>query len=100
MYTMLLNLVMNRMKDMMILKEKKENYQVLKKRLRAMEGNKVFGATAKEMCLVSDFLIPAKFKILDFYQYEGHTFPKIHLNMYYRKMVAHVEDEKFMIHCF
>ncbi|XP_050908561.1 white-opaque regulator 2 [Lathyrus oleraceus] len=31
----------------------KENFQILEKRLRAMEGDQVFGAAAKEMCLVS-----------------------------------------------
>ena len=78
----------------------KENYQMLEKRLRAMEGDQVFGATAKEMCLVSGLVIPAKFKTPDFDRYEGHSCPKSHLIMYYRKMAAHVEDDKLMIHCF
>ncbi|XP_050909226.1 uncharacterized protein LOC127123003 [Lathyrus oleraceus] len=78
----------------------KENYQMLEKRLRAMEGDQVFGATAKEMCLVSGLVIPAKFKTPDFDKYEGHSCPKSHLIMYYRKMAAHVEDDKLMIHCF
>lgn len=47
----------------------KENFQILKKRLRAMEDDKVFGATAREMCLVSDLVIPAKFKTPDFDRY-------------------------------
>ncbi|XP_050916132.1 uncharacterized protein LOC127131245, partial [Lathyrus oleraceus] len=78
----------------------KENYQMLEKRLRAMEGDQVFGATAKEMCLVSGLVIPAKFRTPDFDKYEGHSCPKSHLIMYYRKMAAHVEDDKLMIHCF
>ncbi|XP_050902689.1 uncharacterized protein LOC127115069, partial [Lathyrus oleraceus] len=78
----------------------KENYQLLEKRLRAMEGDQVFGATAKEMCLVSGLVIPAKFRTPDFDKYEGHSCPKSHLIMYYRKMAAHVEDDKLMIHCF
>ena len=73
---------------------------MLEKRLRAMEGDQVFGATAKEMCLVSGLVIPAKFKTPDFDRSEGHSCPKSHLIMYYRKMVAHVEDDKLMIHCF
>ncbi|XP_050889610.1 uncharacterized protein LOC127094888 [Lathyrus oleraceus] len=44
----------------------KENFQILEKRLRAMEGGQVFGATAKGMCLVSGLVIPAKFKTPDF----------------------------------
>ncbi|XP_050890237.1 uncharacterized protein LOC127095610, partial [Lathyrus oleraceus] len=49
-----------------------------------------------KFCLV----IPAKFKTPDFDKYEGHSCPKSHLIMYYRKMAAHVEDDKLMIHCF
>lgn len=36
------------------IKGMKENFQILEKRLRAMEGDKVFGAAAREMRLVSD----------------------------------------------
>ncbi|XP_050877935.1 uncharacterized protein LOC127081758 [Lathyrus oleraceus] len=68
----------------------KENFQILEKRLRAMEGDQVFGGAAKEMCLVSGLVIPAKFKTPDFDRYEGHSCPKSHLIMYYRKMDAHV----------
>lgn len=81
-------------------KEMKEGFQTLEKRFRAIERDQVFGVTAKEMCLVSGLMIPAKFKTLEFDKYKGHTFPKSHLIMYYRKMVAHVEDDKLMIHCF
>ncbi|XP_050877821.1 uncharacterized protein LOC127081623 [Lathyrus oleraceus] len=82
------------------IKGTKENFQILEKRLRAMEGDQVFGAAAREMCLVSGLVIPAKFKTPDFDRYEGHTCPKSHLVIYYRKMVAHVEDDKLMIHFF
>ncbi|XP_050875853.1 uncharacterized protein LOC127079510 [Lathyrus oleraceus] len=78
----------------------KENSQILEKRLRPMEGDQVFNATAKEICLVSSLVFPAKFKTPNFDKYEGHSCPKSHLIMYYRKMVAHVEDDKPMIHCF
>ncbi|XP_050875618.1 uncharacterized protein LOC127079255 [Lathyrus oleraceus] len=61
----------------------KENFQILEKRLRAMEGDQVFGANAKEMCLVSGLVIPAKFKTPDFDRYEGHSCPKSHLIIYY-----------------
>lgn len=80
------------------LKGIKENFQILEKRLRAMEGDQVFGAASREMCLVFGLVIPMKFKTPDFDRYEGHTCPKSHLVMYYRKMAAHVEDDKLMIH--
>ncbi|XP_050909945.1 uncharacterized protein LOC127123809 [Lathyrus oleraceus] len=82
------------------IKGMKENLQILEKRLRAMDDNKVFGAATREICLVSDLMIPVKFKTPDFDKYESHSCPKSHLIMYYRKMVAHVEDDKLMIHCF
>ncbi|XP_050896561.1 uncharacterized protein LOC127103338 [Lathyrus oleraceus] len=78
----------------------KENFQILEKRLRVMEGDQVFGVAAREMCLVSSLVIPTKFKTPDFDKYEGRTCPKSHLVMYYWKMVAHVEDDKLMIHFF
>lgn len=61
----------------------KENYQILEKRLRAMEVDQVFGAAAREICLVYGLVIPTKFKTPDFDRYEGHSFPKSHLVMYY-----------------
>lgn len=65
-----------------------------------MEGDQVFGAAVKEMCLVSGLVIPAKFKMSDFDKYKGHACSKIHIIMYYRKMAANVEDDKLMIHYF
>lgn len=81
-------------------REVKENMQLLEKKFRDLKGDHVFGSAAKEMCLVSGLVIPAKFKTPDFDKYKGHTCPKSHLIMYYRKMAAHVEDDKLMIHCF
>ncbi|XP_050897174.1 uncharacterized protein LOC127103990 [Lathyrus oleraceus] len=78
----------------------KENFQILEKRLRAMKGDQVFGVAAKEMCLVFGLVILVKFKTLGFDKYEGHSCPKSHLIMYYRKMAAHVEDDKLMIYLF
>ncbi|XP_050897366.1 uncharacterized protein LOC127104210 [Lathyrus oleraceus] len=81
-------------------REVKENMQLLEKKFRYLEGDHVFGSSAKEMCLVSELVIPAKFKTPDFDKYKRHSCPKSHLIMYYLKMVAHVEDDKLMIHCF
>lgn len=75
-------------------------YQTFEKRLRAIEGNDVFGAASMDMCLVPDLVLPAKFKAPDFEKYEGHTFPKTHLVMYIRKMAAYSRNDKLLIHCF
>lgn len=82
------------------IKGMKENLQILEKRLRAMDGDKVFGVGARKICLVSDLVISAKLKTPNFDKYESHSCPESHLIMYYRKMVAQVEDDKLMIHCF
>lgn len=63
-------------------------------------GDHIFDIVAKEMCHVSGLVILKKFKTLDFDKYKGHTFPKSLLIMYYRKMDAHVQDDKLMIHYF
>lgn len=61
------------------LEDVKEKYQTLEKRMRAMEGNDVFGAAAMDMCLVPDLVLPKKFKTPDFEKYKGHTCPRSHL---------------------
>ncbi|XP_050877450.1 uncharacterized protein LOC127081210 [Lathyrus oleraceus] len=66
------------------IKGTKENYPILENILRAMEGDKVFGANIREICLVFGLVIPAKSKTPDFNKYEGHSCLKIHLIMYYR----------------
>ncbi|XP_058729077.1 uncharacterized protein LOC131601309 [Vicia villosa] len=78
----------------------KEQYHTLEKRLRAMEGNDYFGVAAENMCLVSNFVMPAKFKTPEFEKYKGNTCPRSHLTMYYRKMAAYTQNDKLLIHCF
>ncbi|XP_058745950.1 uncharacterized protein LOC131618811 [Vicia villosa] len=77
-----------------------EQFQTLEKRLRAMEGNEFFSIDAGNMCLVSDLVMPAKFKTPEFEKYKGHTCPRSHLVMYVRKMAAYTNNQKFLIHCF
>src|SRR3954470_870927 len=78
----------------------KEQYQFLEKRLRAMEGADYFEVAAENMCLVSDVVMPAKFKTPEFEKYKGNTCPRSHLTMYYRKMAAYTKNDKLLIHCF
>lgn len=78
----------------------KEKCQALERRLRAIKGNDVFCATAMDMCLVPDLVLPTKFKTLDFEKYKGHTCPKSHMIMYFRKMYAYSRTDKLLIHCF
>lgn len=61
----------------------KKKYQTLEKRVEVIEGNNIFVVAVIDMCLVTDLVIPAKFKTPDFEKYEVHTCPKIHLMMYF-----------------
>jgi len=79
----------------------KDKLEVLKKRLRVIEGGGSYEfGDAAGLCLVPGVVIPPKFKVPDFEKYKGTTCPKSHLTMYCRKMAAHVNNEKLLIHCF
>ncbi|XP_050918550.1 uncharacterized protein LOC127135978 [Lathyrus oleraceus] len=57
---------------------------MVEERFKAMEGPDTFGLDAADMCLVSGVKIPPKFKVPSFE----------------KKMVAHSDDEKLLIHFF
>lgn len=65
-----------------------------------MEGGDIFGIVAMDMCLVSDLVIPTKFKSHDIEKCKGHTCPRSHLVMYFSKMSAHTKNDKLLIHYF
>jgi len=79
----------------------KSKLEILEERLRMIEGASAceFGDVAG-LCLVSDVVIPPKFKVPEFVKYKGFTCPKSHLIMYCRKMAAHAHDEKLLMHFF
>lgn len=60
----------------------------------------MFGAAAMDMCLVSDLVMPAKFKTHEFEKYKGHICPKIQLVVYYRNMASYTKNHKLLIHSF
>lgn len=75
-------------------------YQTLEKRVKAMEGNNIFGATTMDMCLVMNLVIPTKFKTTDIKKYKSHTSPKSHLVMYFWNLASHTKNDKLLIQCF
>lgn len=77
-----------------------ERLRALEKKIKPIEGNNIFSSTAMNMRLVSNLVIPSKFKTPDFEKDKGKTFPRSHLVMYFRKMAAHTENDKLIIHCF
>ena len=69
--------------------------------MKAIEGlnaSKEMGAA--ELTLVSDLVLPPKFKTLEFEKFNGGTCPMAHLTMYYRKMTGYTNNDKLLIHCF
>ncbi|XP_027905805.1 uncharacterized protein LOC114165360 [Vigna unguiculata] len=79
----------------------KGKLEILKERLRAIEGNKSYGfSDVIGLSLVPDVVIPPKFKVLEFEKYRGTTCPKSQITMNCRKMAGHTHDEKLFIHFF
>ena len=63
--------------------EGREKLDLIKERLRAIEGTGDYPfADVMELCLVLDVIIPLKFKVPDFDKYKGTTYPRNHLKMY------------------
>ena len=81
--------------------EEKEKFDLIEERLKAIEGigDYPFADMAK-LCLVSDVVIPPKFKVPDFDKYKITTCPKNHLKMYCQMMGAYSRDKKLLMHIF
>ena len=81
--------------------EEVSKFQLLEKRLQAIEGTDKFGALdAQSLSLVSNLVIPPKFKVPEFEKFNGTTDPSVHIRMYLRKMAGYEKNEKLLIHCF
>ena len=81
--------------------EKKGKLDHIEERLRAIEGGGDYAfADMANLYLVSDVIIPPKFKVSDYDKYKGTTCLKNHLKMYCRKMGAYAKDEKLLMHFF
>src|SRR3954462_15395568 len=77
-----------------------EKYQQLEDRMKAMEIQKIPGLDFNDLGLVSDIVIPPKFKVPVFAKYDGVSCPKLHLRSYVRKIQPHATDNKLWIHFF
>ena len=77
-----------------------DKYELLKERLKAIEGINMGGIDASELSLVHGLIIPPKFKTPDFEKYDDTKCPATHLTMYYRKMAVHTNNDKLLIYCF
>ncbi|XP_058726476.1 uncharacterized protein LOC131597828 [Vicia villosa] len=77
-----------------------DQFQEMRKEIKALKGKNSFGKNAYDMCLVPNVKIPAKFKVPDFEKYKGSSCPQSHLTIYCRKMATHTDDDKLLIHYF
>ncbi|XP_050876893.1 uncharacterized protein LOC127080623 [Lathyrus oleraceus] len=76
------------------------DYHLFDDRVRAIEGFSSFGIDARDLCVVSNVVLPQKFKVLDLPKYKGLNCPHSHLTMYCRKMASHIDNDNLLIHCF
>ena len=78
-----------------------EKYELLKERMRVMEGiNIPISVDATKLSLVPGLVIPYKFKIPTFDKYDYTKCLTTHLTMYCRKMSAYTDNDKLLIYCF
>src|SRR4051812_3036235 len=75
-------------------------YQQLEERMKAMETQKIPGLDFNDLGLISDVVIPPKFKVPVFAKYDGVSCPKLHMRSYVRKIQPHTTDNKLWIHFF
>ncbi|XP_057951016.1 uncharacterized protein LOC131145854 [Malania oleifera] len=73
----------------------------LEERLRPIEGTRTAStARPSDYCLVPNVVLPPKFKMPDFENFDRTTCPQTHLRMYCQSMATYTDNEKLMIHCF
>ena len=76
-------------------------FDLIEERLRAMKGEDVYDIVdVNRISLVSDLVLPLKFKMPKFEKYNGTKCPSTHLFMFCRKMVGYTKNKKLLIHCF
>ena len=71
------------------------------KKLKEIEGvDNLESVDARELSLVTDLVIPPKFKMPKFEKYNGIKCLENHLATYYNKMAGNAHDEGLLIHVF
>lgn len=68
--------------------------------LRANREKKNFGKNARDLSLVPNVKLPAKFKVPDFEKYKGDTCPETHLTLDARRMSAYTDNHQVLIYFF
>ncbi|XP_050896856.1 uncharacterized protein LOC127103653 [Lathyrus oleraceus] len=66
----------------------------------AIEGFSAHGFDSRELCLVSNVVLPHKFKVPDLAKYRGLSYPRSYITMYCRKMASYIDNDELLIHFF
>ncbi|KAA3473758.1 hypothetical protein EPI10_024114 [Gossypium australe] len=73
----------------------------LEEKFREMEtADRRYGVGTKDLSLVSDLVLPPKFKIPDFEKYNGTSCPEVHITMFCRRMAGHINTWKDLAQAF
>ena len=76
-------------------------WAALEEILRVVKGSDFYDLIrATKICLVSNVVVPKKFRVPKFVNYMGLKCPNTHLRSYYNKTVKVIHDEKLLIHFF
>ncbi|XP_050889365.1 uncharacterized protein LOC127094590 [Lathyrus oleraceus] len=75
-------------------------YMLLDDKMRAIEGFSDFGTNVRDLCFVSNVVLPQKLKVPDLLKYKGLSWPHSHITMYCRKMASYIDNDDLLIHCF
>ncbi|KAI5402664.1 hypothetical protein KIW84_050311 [Lathyrus oleraceus] len=80
--------------------ERDRKVDALAEKIRAMECQNSLGFDVTNMGLVEGLRIPYKFKAPSFDKYNGTSYPRTHVQAYYRKISAYTDDEKMWMYFF
>jgi hypothetical protein len=75
-------------------------FRRLEERLKVVEGQNALGVDVADLGLVPGVRVPPKFRVPVFDKYNGNSFPKTHVQAYFRKMVVYSDDEKLLMYFF
>ena len=81
--------------------ETQRKLELIEERLRMVEGSDAYSLVdAGKMSLVSNLVLPPKFKVPIFDKYNGTKCLSAHLYMYCQEMTGHTSNDKLLIHYF
>ncbi|XP_012448857.1 uncharacterized protein LOC105772059 [Gossypium raimondii] len=82
-------------------KQLEDRCRWLEEKFKAMENTNYHrGMDVKDFSLVSDLVLPPKFKMPEFEKYNGTSCPEAHITMFYRRMTGYINNDQLLIHCF